>query len=87
MDRSCLGAGIPVVTAKDIGHGDMAGSGVAAEASKNRRPGSVGTVESFVPEQVGDVWLVKHSDNTLGAYHHEELNIPKDACLPRGYRG
>lgn len=87
MDRSCLGAGVPVVTAKDVGLSDMAGSGVNRDALKNRRAGSVGTVEAFVPQQGGEVWLVKHSDNTLGVYHHEELALPRDACLPRGYRG
>lgn len=86
MSRSCLGAGVPVVTAKDSGPGDITGSGVNAEVSKNRRAGTPGTVTGFVPEQGGEVWLVKHTDGTLGAYHHDELRIPSDAHLPRGFR-
>lgn len=86
MDRSCLGAGIPVVTAKDSRPGDIVGSGVTAETAKNRRPGSPGTVEGFLPEQGGDVWVVKHSDGSRAPYHHEELRIPADASLPGGFR-
>lgn len=85
MNRSCLGAGIPVVTAKDVGPG-LIGTGVNADVSNNRRADSSGTVEGFLPQQIGDVWLVKHPDNTVGAYHHDELRIPSDAALPRGFR-
>lgn len=86
MNRSCLGAGIPVVTAKCVGEGEMTGSGVDAKVTKNRRPSAEGTVEGFVPEQLGDVWLVKHVDGSVAPYHHEELHIPSDARLPRGFR-
>jgi hypothetical protein len=86
MDRSYLKVGAPVVTARNVPNGGLAGSGVSDELLKNRRASSEGRIEGFVQEQAADVWKVRHADGQVGVYHRDELVIPNDVSMPGGFR-
>lgn len=86
MDRSYLKVGAPVKTARDVPPGGLVGSGIEPALTKNRRASSEGTIAGVIPQQGADVWAVQHPDGAVSAYHREELIIPKDACLPEGFR-
>lgn len=86
MDRSYLKVGAPVVTARHVADGGLVGSGIEPELTKNRRAGVEGTIAGVIPQQGSDVWAVKHKDGSVCAYHRDELVIPKEACMPGGFR-
>jgi hypothetical protein len=86
MDPSYLSVGAPVVTARGVLKGSLAGSGVDSELALNRKAGAPGIIDGLIAEQSGELWTVRHSDGSRAAYHHDEIVIPRDARMPGGFR-
>lgn len=60
--------------------GDVTGMMVVATQLANRTAGKVGTVEGYVPGHGGDVWWVRHDDDTVAPYtfdEFDEVTIPE----------
>ena len=75
-----LRAGLPVITASEIG--EINGTEITPESVRNRQSDTPGIVEGFHPQHRGDVWLINHGDGKTAAYHTEELRMPRGSWLP-----
>lgn len=70
MELGKVKVGLKVKTTK---LGDSKGMMVAQEHLDARQPDKEGEVTGYVPGHGGDVWWVKHNDNTTGAYVFSEF--------------
>ncbi len=65
--------GIEIKTNKKLG--DTKGFLINKKNLDARTPNSVGTVLNWVPGHGGDVWWIKHQDNSVGAYLFNEFEL------------
>ena len=84
MNLEYVQSGAPVVTAPRLE--GIAGTGITAEQRQNRQPATLGVVQDMIREQQAEVWLVRHNDGKVAAYHHDEILPLSNNSMPQGFR-
>jgi hypothetical protein len=71
MNLDDVKAGMFVKTVERLG--GTSGMLIHPKHLSARRPNGIGVVWGWVPGHGGDVWLVRHPDDEIGAYVYDEF--------------